>query len=95
MNTTCRFYVATDERDPEALKLFASEGAVLLTDLLTISDRRTIGWPLMLTDVRSIVEQELLAHSAYFTGVAMSSVTGGIMNMRAVRGADRRTNYVD
>ncbi|VDB91199.1 unnamed protein product [Peniophora sp. CBMAI 1063] len=89
------FYVATDERDPAALAHFRSQGAVLLPDLLTQADRRTFGWPLMITDIRAIVEQELLAHSAFFTGTRISSVAGGILNMRAAHGADRRTTYME
>lgn len=89
------FYVATDERDPDALKLFREQGAVLLPDLLTMADRRLFGWPIMLTDVRAVVEQELLAHSAFFTGTHISSVSGGILNMRAAHGADRRATAMD
>ncbi|KZV61938.1 hypothetical protein PENSPDRAFT_592125 [Peniophora sp. CONT] len=93
--TNDSFYVATDERDPAALEHFRSQGAVLLPDLLTQADRRTFGWPLMITDIRAIVEQELLAHSAFFTGTRISSVAGGILNMRAAHGADRRTTYME
>lgn len=89
------FYIATDERDPAALEHFRSQGAVLLRDLLTQADRRTFGWPLMITDIRALVEQELLAHSAFFTGTRISSVAGGILNMRAAHGADRRTAYME
>ncbi|KZV59839.1 hypothetical protein PENSPDRAFT_594814 [Peniophora sp. CONT] len=89
------FYVATDERDPDALKLFREQGAILLPDLLSMTDRRLFGWPIMLTDVRAIVEQELLSHSAFFTGTHISSVSGGILNMRAAHGADRRSIAMD
>ena len=89
------FYVATDERNSAALAHFRSQGAVLLPDLLTQADRRTFGWPLMITDIRALVEQELLAHSAFFTGTRISSVAGGILNMRAVHGADRRTIFME
>ncbi|KAI0068212.1 hypothetical protein BV25DRAFT_1818597 [Artomyces pyxidatus] len=89
------FYIATDERDPHSLQVISSHGAVFMNDLLTIEDRRAFGWPLMITDVRALVEQALLAHSAFFYGHGMSSVAGGIMNMRAVRGADPRTMLLD
>jgi hypothetical protein len=89
------FYVATDERDPEALKVIANAGAVLLSDLLTIEDRREFGWPLMITDVRALVEQALLVHSAFFYGHGMSSLAGVIINLRASRGADPRTMLLD
>ena len=90
-----RFYVATDERDPAALAHFRSQGAVLLPDLLNQADRRTFGWPLMITDIRAVLEQSLLAHSNYFYAHAMSSVAGGIVNMRAALGADPRTVLID
>ena len=85
------FYVATDERDPEAVEVIRGEGGVFLLDLLTIEDRREFGWPLLLTDVRAVLEQSMLAHSAYFCGHFMSSYSGAIMNKRAALGADWRT----
>ena len=90
-----KFYIATDERDPEALKVIADNGAIFLDDLLTMADRRKFGWPLMITDIRAILEQSLLAHSKYFYAHAMSSVAGGIVNMRAAHGADPRTVLID
>jgi hypothetical protein len=60
-----------------------------------MEDRRVFGWPLMFTDVRAILEQALMAHSAYFYGHGMSSVAGGIVNMRAAHGADPRTVLID
>ena len=33
------FFVATDERDPDILRLFASAGAIFMSDLLTIEDQ--------------------------------------------------------
>jgi len=89
------FYVATDERDANAIAHFRSQGAVLLPDLLTMEDRRTLGWPLMLTDVRAIAEQEILSRAAFFSGVTISSVSGGILNMLAARGGDRRATSMD
>jgi len=89
------FYVATDERDPANLEVVASRGAVFLNDLLTMEDRREFGWPLMVTDVRAVVEQAMLSHSYYFYAHGMSSVAGGVMNMRAARGADPRTLLID
>jgi hypothetical protein len=90
-----RFYVSTDERDPDALGVIHEGGGVFLSDLLTMEDRRKYGWPLLLTDVRAVVEQSLLAHSAYFYGHLMSSFAGAIVNKRAGMGADRRTAVLD
>ena len=90
-----RFYVATDERDPDALRVISDAGGVFLTDLLEVEDRRAFGWPLMLTDVRALVEQLVLAHSAYFYGHIISSYAGRIANIRAARGADPRTTFLE
>lgn len=90
-----RFYVATDERDPDAVRVIRDAGGVFLDDLLEMEDRRAFGWPLMLTDVRALVEQLVLAHSAYFYGHTISSYAGRIANMRAARGADPRTTLLD
>jgi hypothetical protein len=90
-----RFFVATDERDPDAMEVIRKEGGVFLSDLLTMEDRRKYGWSLLLTDVRAVVEQSLLAHSAYFYGHLMSSFAGAIVNKRAALGADRRTAVLD
>jgi hypothetical protein len=90
-----RFYVATDERDPDARRVISDAGGVFLTELLEMEDRRMFGWPLMLTDVRALVDQLLLTHSAFFYGHKMSSYAGRIANMRAARGADYRTTLLD
>lgn len=84
------FYLATDERDTAARAHFREQGAVLLADILRQEDLDEVGWPLLLTDIRVVVEQELLARAAYFTGTHMSSVAGGVLNTRAAHGADRR-----
>jgi hypothetical protein len=90
-----KFFVATDERTPEGLKVIRDAGAVLMMDLLTMEDRRDFGWPLIITDVMALVEQAVLFHSAFFYGHAMSSLAGVITNMRAARGADPRTMFLE
>jgi hypothetical protein len=90
-----RFYVSTDERNTNALRVINDAGGVFLTELLEMEDRRAFGWPLMLTDVRALVEQSLLAHSAYFYGHKLSSYAGRVANLRAARGADHRTTLLD
>ncbi|KAH9058130.1 hypothetical protein EDB87DRAFT_1832712 [Lactarius vividus] len=89
------FFIATDERDPDALRKIAAAGAVLISDLLTMEDRREFGWPLMITDLMALVEQQLLVRSSYFYGHCMSSFSGAIVNMRGGRGADPRTMLLD
>ncbi|KAG2120080.1 hypothetical protein BD769DRAFT_1629580 [Suillus cothurnatus] len=89
------FYIATDERDRTNLTYLRDQGAVLISDLLTIDDRRIFGWSLMLTDVLSVVEQATLAHAAYFYAHAHSSVAGGVVNLRASHGADPRTALLE
>jgi len=90
-----KFYIATDERDPTSLAYLAENGAVLFYDLLTMEDRREFGWPLILTDVLALVEQATLARANYFYAHAMSSVAGGVVNIRSARGADQRTALID
>jgi hypothetical protein len=89
------FFIATDERDPDVLRKFAAAGAVFMSDLLTMEDRQAFGWPMMITDVMALVEQQLLVRSSYFYGHCMSSFAGVIMNMRAGHGADPRTMLLD
>ena len=89
------FFVATDERDPDALRKFADEGAVFLSDLLTMEDRRAFGWSLMLTDVMALVEQQVLVHSSFFNGPGLSSFSGVVVNIRVSLGADPRTSFLD
>ena len=89
------FFIATDERDPDALSTFSAAGAVLVSDLLTIEDRQEFGWPLLISDVIAVIEQQMLARSSYFYGHCLSSFAGAIVNMRAGHGADPRTAFLD
>lgn len=91
----CRFYIATDERSPEGLEYIRTHGAVLIQDLLFPEDRRLVGWPLLYTDVLALLEQSIMAHAAYFYAHAMSSVAGGVVNMRGARGLDPRLTLID
>lgn len=86
-----RYYIATDERDPENLKYLRDQGAILISDLLTKEDHQDFGWPILLTDVVAVVEQSIMARAAYFYAHAFSSVAGGVMNLRAGLGKDPRT----
>lgn len=90
-----KFYIATDERDTGNLAYLKERGAIRASDLITIEDRRRFGWPLLLTDVLGIVEQELLARASFFYAHALSSVAGGVINLRAANGADPRTAQID
>lgn len=90
-----RYYVATDERDPGNLAYLREHGALRAPDLLTIEDRRQFGWPLMITDVLGIVEQELISRASFLYAHALSSVAGGALNLRAANGADPRTAEID
>ncbi|KZV87092.1 hypothetical protein EXIGLDRAFT_724109 [Exidia glandulosa HHB12029] len=89
------FYLATDERSPEGLQYARQNGAVFIHDLITFEDRQFVGWPLLVTDVLALLEQLVMAQSEYFYGHAMSSVAGGVVNMRAARGVDSRTYLID
>ncbi|EJU05830.1 hypothetical protein DACRYDRAFT_113862 [Dacryopinax primogenitus] len=85
------FFLATDERDPEYLAFLRNHSAILINDLLTSEDRQELGWPIMMTDFLGLLEQAILARSAYFIGRMESSVSGGALNMRAAWGMDPRT----
>jgi len=89
------FFIATDERDPDACREIAAAGGVFISDIITMEDRRTYGWTLMVTDLIAVVEQQLLVRSSFFYGNYMSSFAGAIVNMRAGRGADPRTMLLD
>ena len=90
-----KFYLATDERDPEGIKYIREHGAVLISDLLSPEDRRLVGWPLLVTDVLALLEQNVMSHAAYFYAHAMSSVAGGVINLRAAGGMDPRLALID
>ena len=76
-----------------------------MDELLSIEDRRLLGkqgqgseenaWALVFTDVRAVVEQIVLSEAGYFYGHAMSSIPGGVINLRAGLGKDPRTALVD
>lgn len=68
---------------------------MFIGDLITFEDRQFVGWPLLVTDVLALLEQLVMAQSEYFYGHAMSSVAGGVVNMRAARGVDSRTYLID
>ncbi|EJD55334.1 hypothetical protein AURDEDRAFT_109699 [Auricularia subglabra TFB-10046 SS5] len=89
------FYLATDERNPDGLQYARQNGAIFIHDLVTFEDRQFVGWPLLVTDVLALLEQLVMAQSEYFYGHAMSSVAGGVVNMRAARGVDSRTYLID
>ncbi|KZO94281.1 hypothetical protein CALVIDRAFT_484730 [Calocera viscosa TUFC12733] len=85
------FYIATEERNPQALDYMRSQGGVLIMDLLKPEDRQIVGWPLLISDILALAEQHIMGRSAYFYGNSMSSVTGGVLNLRAINGWDSRT----
>ncbi|KZT51857.1 hypothetical protein CALCODRAFT_442442 [Calocera cornea HHB12733] len=86
------FYIATEERSSVALDYMRSQGGVLIMDLLKPEDRQIVGWPLMVTDILALAEQHIMARASYFYGNSRSSVTGGVLNLRAINGWDPRTN---
>jgi hypothetical protein len=90
-----RYYIATDERNPDNLKYLREQGGVLFTDLLTKEDYREYGWQILLTDVVALVEQSIMSRAAYFYAHALSSMAGGVMNLRAGSGMDPRTALLD
>ncbi|KAN0086013.1 hypothetical protein V8E55_007147 [Tylopilus felleus] len=94
-NPDDKYYIATDERDPDNLTYLREQGAVLISDLLTKEDHREYGWPILVTDVLALVEQSIMSRAAYFYAHAFSSVAGGVMNLRGGLGKDPRTAMLD
>ena len=105
-----RWFLATDERDPSALDYARARGAVFISDLLfnpqfvsstpcyllqETSLRRLEDWPLLYTDVLSILEQSVMARAGLFSAQGRSSVSGGVVNLRGARGMDVRTIITD
>lgn len=89
------FFLATDTTDEAELAYVHKEGAVLLADLIQPGDEWLLGLPALFGDVRAQVEQQVAARAAFFYGHSMSSVAGGVANLRGARGKDPRTCYVD
>ena len=85
----------TDERSPKALDHMRKQGAVLIQDLITEEDRQLVGWPLVFGDVSGQVEQLIASYGVFFSGHTMSSLAGGIANLRAARGFDPQTSVFD
>ncbi|KAH7919730.1 hypothetical protein BV22DRAFT_1040608 [Leucogyrophana mollusca] len=56
-----KYYIGTDERLQDNLAYLRTQGAVLMSDLLTIEDRRRFGWQLMLTDVNGLGAHTFMA----------------------------------
>ena len=89
-------YLATDETDPKAIEYLRNSSVILFQDITTIQDRREFGWGLLFTDVVALVEQAIMGIGAgYFYGHALSSVVGGVINMRANMGWDPSTALID
>ena len=102
--------MATDERDPAVLDYARYQGAVFISDLLynpqfvsssscdslqETSLRRLEDWPLLFTDVLSLLEQSVMARAGLFWAQWRSSVPGGVVNLRGARGMDVRTTIMD
>lgn len=90
-----RIFIATDEKNATALEYLRANGVVLMSDLLGPKERRVVGWPLLISDVQAQIEQIVASHAGFFWGYRMSSVAGGIVNMRGARGMDPRTSTID
>jgi len=89
--------MATDERNPWVLKLARDKGAIIFNDLVESKPqlRRLLGWPMLFMDVQALVEQEIMARSAFFFAYDHTSVAGGVANIRIARGMDPRTMTLD
>jgi hypothetical protein len=91
----CSFYIATDENSAYAVDLIHRHGGILINDLLTPDDRTVCGWEMLYSDLVALVEQIVMSRASYWNAHAMSSLAGGVVNLRAARGADPRTALLD
>ncbi|KAG9079933.1 hypothetical protein FRC06_007300 [Ceratobasidium sp. 370] len=89
------FYIATDEHSSPGISLIHRLGGVLIDDLLTPEDRSACGWEMLYSDLVALVEQIVMSRASYWNAHAMSSLAGGVVNLRAARGADSRTALLD
>ncbi|TIB36988.1 hypothetical protein E3P86_02327 [Wallemia ichthyophaga] len=89
------FYIGTDERNATNLEYVRSQGGVLLSDIVTPTDRDELGPIALYTDVLSLLEQLIMANSAYFYGFALSSVAGGVVNLRTAEKYNPKTALID
>ncbi|GJJ13806.1 hypothetical protein Clacol_008063 [Clathrus columnatus] len=94
-STNVPYFIATDERNKDNLEYMRQDGGITIHDLLTIEDRREADWPLFFTDVLGIVEQRVAASSMFFYGQLMSSLAGGVLNIRMTMGLGSNTWVLD
>ena len=50
---------------------------------------------MLFIDILALVEQEIMARSAFFSAYAHSSVSGGVADLRTGRGMDPQTMILD
>lgn len=89
------FYIGTDERNTTRLEYVRSQGGVLLSDIVTPTDRDEIGPMGLFTDVLALLDQLIMAHGAYFYGFALSSVAGGVVNFRTAEDYSEKCTFID
>ncbi|QRV96590.1 O-FucT domain protein [Ceratobasidium sp. AG-Ba] len=89
------FYVATDEHSEYGIDVIRRFGGVLIDDLLTPEDRQACGFEMLYSDLVGLVEQIVMSRASFWNAHAMSSLAGGVVNLRAARGADPRTALLD
>lgn len=90
-----RIFIATDERTSTGLAYLRSQKVVLISDLLTPELVRLVGWPLLITDVLGLVDQLVMSYGAFFWCHTMSSLAGGVINLRGARGKDPETTWIE
>lgn len=81
-----KFFLSTDEDEPENRERLAKMGAVFIEDLIDSVDYQNLGWPSLFTDYLGILSQVVAARSAYFIGSPLSSFSGTIVNLRIAFG---------
>ncbi|KAI0319608.1 hypothetical protein OF83DRAFT_1170082 [Amylostereum chailletii] len=85
-NYVLLLFLATDVKNASEVERQRRPHMVLIDP--DPEDRCLVGCPLLFSDVRAQVEQEAAARNIFFYGHTMSSVEGGVANLRGARGKD-------
>ncbi|KAF9960079.1 hypothetical protein BGZ70_008689 [Mortierella alpina] len=88
-----QFYVASDKTDPKFLQSIKDAGGVTIHELMDDDEfRKRFLHMTVIGDYLGVIDQWILAHAEVFYGSRLSSVTGGVLNMRMKLGKQNNQN---
>ncbi|ORY06728.1 hypothetical protein K493DRAFT_310485 [Basidiobolus meristosporus CBS 931.73] len=82
------FYLATDETSPDAFDDLYQHGMIRIYDLMDQEFVAKYSHLATFGDWLALLDQEVLARSRFFVPTYLSSVSGGILNMRKKQGVE-------